>query len=78
MAKVRFLQSVYLVSHNLSMNFNDELDIEDKNQVDRLVKKGFVDVLKEEPTKKPVTKRTPRKKKVEKPKETKAVENGDD
>ena len=78
MAKVRFLQSVYLVSHNLSMNFNDELDIEDKNQVDRLVKKGFVDVLKEEPAKKPATKRTPRKKKVEKPKETKAVENGDD
>lgn len=73
MAKVRFLQSVYLVSHNLSMNFNDELEIEDKKQVDRLVEKGLVDVLKE-PSKKSPTKRTPRKKKVEESKET---ENGD-
>lgn len=66
MAKVRFLQSVYLVSHDLSMNFNDELDIEDEKQVARLVKKGLVDVLMEEkPEKKPVQKRPVRKKKVE-------------
>jgi hypothetical protein len=57
MAKVRFLQSAYVISLDQSVGFNDELDIEDEKVVSNLVENGLVDVLIEEkiepkPTKK--------------------------
>jgi len=48
MAKVRFLQSAYVISLDQSVGFNDELDIEDEKVVSNLVENGLVDVLIEE------------------------------
>lgn len=48
MAKVRFLQSVYVVSLNKVATYNDEFDINDEKVVENLVKEGLVDVLIEE------------------------------
>lgn len=64
MAKVRCLQSFYLIEENQVLNFNDELEIKNEKTVKSLSDKGLVDVLIEEA--KP--KRQPKPKKEEKPK----------
>lgn len=48
MAKLRFLQSVVLLSLNKVPQFNDELDIEDEKLVKYLVENGYADELIEE------------------------------
>lgn len=62
MKKVRFLQSVFLISKNNVYSFNDELDVTDE-EAEELAEKGYVDILAEKPaTKKPAAKKTPVKK----------------
>ena len=62
MRKVRFLQSVFLISKNNVYNFNDELDITSE-EAEELAEKGYVDILAEKhTTKKPAAKKTPAKK----------------
>ena len=66
MRKVRFLQSVFLISKNNVYSFNDELDVDDK-EAEELAEKGYVDILAEKPVvKKPSAKKTPVKKTVPK------------
>jgi hypothetical protein len=48
MPKVRFLQSAALISLNKTMNYNDELFIEDVKLAQLWAKKGLVDILIEE------------------------------
>jgi hypothetical protein len=65
LAKVRFLQSVYLVSENHVFGYNDETEINDEKIIASLVKKGIVDVLVEEEKpapKKPSTRKRQAKK----------------
>lgn len=45
MAKLRFLMAVYLPTEEKSVNFNDELDIENEKLVDYLLKNGLADKL---------------------------------
>ena len=62
MRKVRFLQSVFLISKNNVYSFNDELDVTDE-EAEELAEKGYVDILAEKPVaKKPAAKKTPVKK----------------
>ena len=67
MRKVRFLQSVFLISKNNVYSLNDELDVDDK-EAEELAEKGYVDILEEKPevekpvAKKPEAKKTPVKK----------------
>ena len=48
MAKLRFLQSVVLLSLNKVPHLNDELDIEDEKTVKYLVENGYADELIEQ------------------------------
>lgn len=68
MKKLRFLQGAFIPSLNVSVNYNDELDIED-GLAEILLKQGIADELKPELNKKTANK-PPKKarkpKKVEK------------
>lgn len=66
MAKVRCLQSFYLISENKVLNYNDELEIKDEKLVKSLAEQGYLDVLIDEqpvrkPRKAPAKKATPKK-----------------
>lgn len=60
MARVRFLQSVILIPYGKTFGFNDELDIQDEELVEDLVKNGIVDVFLEEENE-PKSAKKPRK-----------------
>jgi hypothetical protein len=66
MAKVRFLQSVYLIAHDKVMNFNDELDLDEK-LAKHLQEQGYVDILIEDEVEAP--KKAPRKRQAKKDEE---------
>lgn len=61
MAKLRFLQSIVLLSLNKVPQFNDELDIEDEKLVKYLVENGYADELIESENE-PKTPKKPSKK----------------
>lgn len=62
MAKVRFLESAYLVSHGKMFNFNDEADLEE-GFAKSLFDSGVVDILADE-VEKPTIKKPARKTKA--------------
>lgn len=61
MAKVRFLQSVALLSSPKTYGLNDELVIENEQLVDILVKQGLVDVLINEENEQKPAKKAPKR-----------------
>ncbi|MGG1916043.1 hypothetical protein ABFY54_29000 [Priestia megaterium] len=61
MAKLRFLQSVALLSLNKVPHLNDELVIEDEKMVKYLVENGYADELIEQENEPKTPKNAPKK-----------------